>query len=138
MTKTIKAGEEIFRIDADEYGIIINGPLTYGLISTVCITGIFFPWTDEEGTQLDLLFSYQPSMLNAAQIQRGLGKGNKLFVSVSGASMFGFDAFKPTSSLYPIYVAEKLKLNKGITSEKLTELIIGVIDELQRKESVHE
>ena len=61
-------------------------------------------------------------------MQRGL-RGNELFVSIMSIGAFGFDI--NNSKRYPGYIGEKLTLSGKKTREKLTELINGIIKELQ-------
>lgn len=61
-------------------------------------------------------------------MQRGL-RGNELFVSIMSVGAFGFDI--SNSKRYPGYIGEKLTLSGNKTREKLTQLINGIIKELQ-------
>lgn len=120
----------------DEYGAVINTPETYRAIADELrgigtVSGASIPviiaWTDQAGTQLDILFCYQPDQYG--RLQRGMSTNTDLFVAVSSFGMFGFDVTGPWKS--PGYVGEKLHLGgDNTTTEKLADLINGLCREL--------
>lgn len=111
----------------DEYGEVINGENTYKEIAYLLKSNnsVIIGWTDEEGTHFDVLFT-----LNAVKkgtLQGGL-RWNDLFVSIMRIGAFGFltDGEKDSG-----YIGEKLGLGNNVTTEKLTELINGIIENLK-------
>lgn len=117
-------------MDKDEYDEIINGKNTYKEIADRLKQGqaVIIGWTDEEYTHLDILFTYNVYKESCNYLQRGL-RGNELFVSLMSVGAFGFDI--NNAKRHPGYIGEKLKLPGDSTREKLTELINGIIKELQ-------
>jgi len=117
-------------VDQDEYETVINSEETYkGLAANLRIGNtIVFAWTDQEGTQLDILMNARA--LQYGRLQRGMNAATDLFVAVSHFGMFGFEL--NGTEKFPSYVGEKLNLG-GIntTTEKLAELINGVCRELE-------
>lgn len=113
------------------YGEIINGERTYKTIANnletfrACLIG----WTDEDSTHFDILFTLPTNKYGC--LQRGL-KVNDLYISIMAHSSFGF---KTDSEKMPGYVGEKLNLG-GDIADKVTELINGVIKELNTKEEM--
>lgn len=114
----------------DEYNIVINSPNTYKVIKSYLDTGaIAFAWTDEAGSQLDILMAYNVPVVG--YLQRGM-RGKDLFIAVSGFGMFGFSI--NYGDKHPAYVGEKLNLGSvNETTEKLAELINGVIGEINNE-----
>lgn len=113
----------------DEYDTVINSPETYKGIAKH-LRGhepmALFAWTDQAGTQLDLLIAIPPHQ--AGHLQRGIRAGD-LFVCVCGIGTFAFDI--NDSEKHPGYVGEKLGLgDTNDTTTALAELINGVIREL--------
>ncbi len=117
-------------VDQDEYQTVFNSEKTYkGLASHLSNHDpIIFAWTDQEGTQLDILLAYKP--LQYGHLQRGMHSMTDLFVAVSHFGMFGFEL--NGTEKFAGYVGEKLNLGTNITTEKLAELINGVCRELER------
>ena len=115
-------------MNKDEYGEIINGPNTYTEIAKQLQNGIsvIIGWTDEKMTHYDILFTGGAYKEKDNFLQRGL-RGTELFVSIMSWGAFGFDTntFKEKG-----YVAKKLNLGINETSEKITELLNGIIAEL--------
>ena len=111
----------------DEFGTILNGPDTYQEIALALATdGIaLVPWTDELGTQLDILLAWKPNPCAPSShlIQRGI-RPNDLFVSIMSWGAFGFD-LKETDT-FAGYYGEKLKLGKGESTDRLAEFLNGV------------
>ena len=111
----------------DEYGCVLNGPETYNGIAALlrehgsCIV----PWTDEEGTQFDILFNVfrvpeQMVSHGLGLIQGGLNSRD-LFISIMRVGAFAFEREK--TDTHASYYAEKLRIPAGgHTSEKLAEL----------------
>ena len=112
----------------DNYGEVINGKATYLAIAKHIYFNnlILIGWTDELGGHYDILFAYR-TLVQGTDIQRGI-KGSDLFISIIGKGAFGFKVEKDKMSSY---VAEKLNLSDDKSTEKLTELINGVIKELR-------
>lgn len=79
---------------------------------------------------MDILFTYNVYKEQGNYLQRGL-RGNELFVSIISVGAFGFDI--NNSKKYPGYIGEKLNIRGTITREKLTDLINGIIGELQNE-----
>ncbi len=110
-------------MDKDEYGEVINSEKTYKEIAYQLKHGnsVIIGWTDEEGTHYDILFSL--NVVKEGTLQGGL-RWNDLFVSIMRKGAFGFLTDSPKDSGY---IGEKLSLGDNITTEKLTELINGII-----------
>jgi hypothetical protein len=117
-------------VDQDEYGTVLNSKKTYeSLVHNLKHEApVVFAWTDQEGTQLDILMAYR--VMQYGHLQRGMSANTDLFVAVSHFGMFGFEL--NGTEKFPSYVGEKLNLG-GIntTTEKLAELINGVCRELE-------
>lgn len=120
--------EYINMLNVDEYGEVINGEKTYKEIAYQLKSGksIIIGWTDENYTHYDVLFSL--NVEKEGNLQHGL-RWTDLFVSIIGIGAFGFvvDGSKNSG-----YIGEKLNLGNNITTEKLTELINGIIENLKR------
>lgn len=114
-------------MDRDKYGEIINGENTYKEIACQIKNGrsVIIGWTDEEYTHFDILFTL--NVIKEGFLHGGL-RWNDLFVSVMRKGAFGFltDSKKDSG-----YIGEKLGLGNNVTTEKLTELINGIIDNLK-------
>lgn len=112
----------------DEYGEVINGASTFVTIADQLreFEHLMIGWTDEAGTHFDILFA-NGSEFEGANHQGGI-RPNDLFISIMRLGAFGF---KRDVELHPDYVAEKLGCG-GITAKKLSELINGVIAELNK------
>lgn len=111
--------------EQDEYGCVVNSQDTYEALSTwVKIHGyVIFAWTDQDGTQLDILMAYRP--LQYGKLQRGMDTLTDLFVAVSDFGMFGFELNEKEKS--PRYIGEKLNLGEdNITTQELAKLINGI------------
>lgn len=117
-------------IDADEYGEVYNSDLTYKGIAHILDKhgSTVIGWTDEEGGHFDIWMTVQA--IQAGHLQGGLHARTDLFVAVMRHGAFGFEISKDRPELYPDYVAEKLNMGGGVTTDKLTELISGVLKEL--------
>ncbi len=115
--------------DQDEYGMVLNSRKTYeGLANRLWeFHSVVFAWTDQEGTQLDILMAHNPPQFGS--LQRGMRALTDLFVAVSHFGMFGFEL--NGSEKFAGYVGEKLNLGTNVTTEKLAELINGVCRELE-------
>lgn len=115
-------------MNKDEYGEIINGAETYLEIADKLKRreAVVIGWTDELDTHYDILFTNGAYKQNGNLLQRGL-KGNELFVSIMGKGAFGFDS---NTLKERGYIAEKLNLGISETTQKLTDLINGIIAEL--------
>src|SRR5258708_293910 len=116
-------------LDHDEYETVLNGENTYkGLAGWLFeYHTAIFAWTDQEGTQLDILMAYNP--LQYGHLQRGMSASTDLFVAVSSFGMFGFELNGNEKNAG--YVGEKLGLGTNVTTEKLAELINGICRELE-------
>lgn len=112
-----------------EYGEVVNDPESFKEIAEEIKGGgqCVFGWTDENGTHYDLLLSTQPQYLGGG-LQGGVSAYTDLFVSVMRVGAFGFEINDLWKS--PGYVAEKLRMASDVSTEKLAELINGVISEL--------
>lgn len=118
-------------MNRDKYGEVINGNETYKDIAEELISGsVIIGWTDEKHTHIDILFNYKACREVGNYLQRGL-RGNELFVSIIGLGAFGFDVDKREKA--PGYIAEKLNLKGQPTTDKLGELINGVIKEIVKE-----
>ena len=115
-------------MNQDKYGEIINGKETYVKIAQKLKSGksVIIGWTDEECTHLDILFTPGAFKENGNYLQRGLC-GGEIFVSIIGKGSFGFKY----SEKYPDYVAEKINLYGEPTLTKFTDLLNGIIKELE-------
>jgi len=117
----------------DEYGTVQNSQETYHDIASLLDTyhACIFPWSDEEGTQFDILFSILPASMQAVsrQLIQGGIRSNDLFVSIMRVGCFAFEV--GNTDTHPAYYAEKLRLPPGGgTTQKLAQLINGVKAEL--------
>lgn len=114
-------------MNQDEYGTILNGHDTFQEIALALATdGVaFVPWTDELGTQFDILLVWKPVMCAPSShlVQRGI-RPNDLFVSIMSHSAFGFDLKE--SDTFAGYYGEKLKLGSNESTDRLAELLNGV------------
>lgn len=119
-------------ISQDEYETVINSQATYdGIVEFLKVENhrqIIFAWTDQEGTQLDILMSYRP--MQFGHLQRGMKSRTDLFVAVSSFGMFGFELNGAWKS--PGYVGSKLGLgDENTTTKALAVLINGVCERLK-------
>ena len=114
-------------MNKDKYGEIINGEKTYKEIADNLKLGhsVIIGWTDGEYTHYDILFSL--NVVKEGELQRGL-RWNDLFVSVMSIGAFGF---LTDSEKHSGYIGEKLGLGNNNTTEKLGELINGIIKNLK-------
>ena len=114
-------------MNKDLYGEVINGENTYKEIAYLLKSGhsVIIGWTDEKYTHYDILFSL--NVVKEGILQGGL-RWNDLFVSIMRIGCFGFltDSKKESG-----YIGEKLGLGDNITTEKLTDLINGIIENLK-------
>lgn len=111
-------------ITLDEYGTVINSDQTFNYLAERLARGEawLFAWTDQEGTQLDILMKLNPFKLGP--VQGGL-QADDLYVAVAHFGMFGFGL--NGREKFPDYIGEKLGLGgANTTTEKLAELINGV------------
>ncbi len=114
----------------NEYDEVINGKDTYKAIAKNIKNkeSIIIGWTDEIYTHYDILFTY--GVNKTGYVQGGI-QDYYLFISVMRIGAFGFNA---NDKKYPEYIAEKLfngRLDESV--EKLTELINGIIEELNNE-----
>lgn len=122
--------DTILEFDTDSYGTVYNTSHNFALLASILEKGesVLIPWTDEEYTQLDLLFAYKS--VSQGRLQRGLKKTD-LFVSVIGIGAFGFSVGEDSIESHPSYIKEKFGVNsRGITWDKLTKLINSVRKQL--------
>ena len=114
-------------MDKDIYGEVVNGENTYKEIAYLLKHGssVIIGWTDQAYTHYDILFSL--NVVKEGTLQGGL-RWNDLFVSIMRIGVFGFltDSKKESG-----YIGEKLGLDNNETTEKLTELINGIIENLK-------
>lgn len=108
----------------DEYGEVINGELTYRWVSLYLRQhqSVLIGWTDEVGTNFDILFSCSPRV--SGSIQGGLSR-HELFISIMRIGAYGFNV--NGGQIHQMYISEKLNIPEVPTLYKLTELINGVI-----------
>lgn len=111
-----------------EYDEIINGEDTYKEIADKLKTEktVLVGWTDEIATHYDFLFSLGAYKEIDNYVQGGLRKTD-LFVSVMKKGAFGFEINNSEKSSG--YITEKLFLQERIneTTEKVADLINGII-----------
>lgn len=119
-------------MNKDIYDEIINGTKTYKEIANRLKqkTPVIIGWTDEDGTHLDILFTYNVYKEQENYLQRGL-RGNELFVSIMGIGAFGFNI--NNSKRWLGYIEEKLNLRGFEVGGQLADLINGVVKELQNE-----
>lgn len=111
----------------DEFGTVLNGADTYKEIGLALATDsvVLVPWTDELGTQLDILLVWKPSFCAPSrQLIQGGVRSTDLFVSIMRKGAFGFEVDRTDTA--GGYYAEKLGLEKGETALKLAEFLNGV------------
>lgn len=112
----------------DEFGTVYNGPETFHDIASLLqdFGACLIPWTDQAGTQYDILFAIlhkEPQTVSRQLIQGGVTRWD-LFVSIMRVGAFGFDI--ENTDTHPGYYAEKLKLTGDETNKKLAEMINGI------------
>lgn len=109
----------------DEYGTFMNDPENYRFIIETLEEDslILIAWTDEEGSQYDILFAMPPIGNVIGPVQGGI-KNQDLFVSIMRKGAFAFEIGRTS---HPGYYAEKLNMGGvNVTTEKLGELIDAV------------
>lgn len=107
---------------------VINGPGTYESIAVMAKDhAVMVGWTDGLGSHFDILLTFARHF-EGRNIQGGVSK-RSLFVSIMRVGAFGFSL---ETELHPHYVAEKLNMGGGPTTEKLTKLLNGVIAETKK------
>lgn len=119
-------------MNCNEYDEVINGEDTYKTIAKNLSYEIptLIGWTDERATHYDILFTCGAN--KNGYIQGGI-RANDLFISIMRIGAFGFK-FKTYEEKHPSYIAEKLfngRLDSSV--EKVTELINGVIREINNE-----
>ena len=112
----------------DDWGEVTNGEKTYKGIASVLLSGqtIGIGWTDQEYTHLDLIFNLGIDE-KIGQFQRGM-KQYYLYISIIDHTCMGF---RTDDVKNPEYIMEKLRMN-DVTGNKLSELINGIIVELNK------
>lgn len=113
----------------NEYGEVINSPRTYKSLAKALKTksAVIIGWTDELGCHYDILFCYTAVRKEGNYLQRGINPSD-LFVSIIGKGAFGF---KTEHTKESSYIAEKLNLGINETTKRFTDLINGIIAELE-------
>ena len=113
----------------DKYNEIINGEETYNDIALALKsdTSIIIGWTDEDSMHYAILFSCNVKKIEKNLLQHGI-RTNYLFVSIMGIGAFAFR--QDVTNHGAGYVSEKLNVHGNNTTEKLAELINGVIEKL--------
>ena len=113
-------------MNQDEYGTVFNGPDTFQEIALALITTklALIPWTDEAGTQFDVLLSYGVEFAPSRGLIQGGLRSTDLFVSIMRKGAFGFDIDRTDTA--GAYYAEKLFITGGETADKLAEFLNGV------------
>ena len=117
----------------DDYNEVINGEGTYQEIAKELKenNAVLIGWTDNLGTHFDIMFKLGAKKpLSGNYIQRGI-RGYYLFIGIIDHTFYGFS---PESTKDWTYIAEKLRMGDNQTTQKVAELINGVIEELNRKE----
>lgn len=117
-----------FTPDHDEYDTAINSDHTYKAIASWLVLGpnIIIAWTDQRGSQFDILFSFRA--LPDGPLQGGIKPNNDLFVSIMRKGAFAFSLDRQSA---PGYYGEKLNMSQeGVTIEALADLLNGVRREL--------
>lgn len=125
---------------ADEYGTIHNSPETYRWVADNLNTlgSILIAWTDEEGSQFDILFTKLKLPISKLGPTNGGIRWNDLYVSIMRMGSFGF-AIEKAPDTYPGYYEEKLTTGTlGSTGKKLAELLNGVRNQLYELEQSQE
>lgn len=113
----------------DSYGEVTNGSETYhGIAEELSVHPVMVGWTDQNGTHLDILFSW--TALAYGTFQGGITPRKDLFVSIMRVGAFGFEVNDTETD--PGYYAEKLTRGQflGSAAEPLADLINGVRKEL--------
>ena len=107
-----------------EYGEVINGTITYREVVDKLMDGksVILGWCDESYTHYDIYLSLGKCK-KYGYLQRGI-KETDLFVGIVGHSFFGF---KADSEKDAGYYEEKLQIGHNECTEKLVELLNGVI-----------
>lgn len=113
-------------MNQDEYGTILNGPETYQAIALALVTTklALIPWTDEAGTQLDILLAHGVEFAPSRSLIQGGVRPTDFFVSIMRKGAFGFEL--NDLETHSGYYAEKLKLSGEETIDKLAEFLNGV------------
>ncbi len=118
-------------VDMDEEKLIINGDKTYKYIKDKLIEkgSVLIAWSDEIGSHLDILFTYNPVSPNWSLVQGGI-RPYYLFVSIMKIGSFGFTI---ESNKTADYMMDKFQMPEILrdTAAKLAELINGVIKEIK-------
>lgn len=98
----------------DEFGTLKNNSeaIKWVLSKLENSKSVAFAWTDEEGTQLDLILTYKPfyDPENARLIQGGVRVQHDLLVSVLRHGAFGFQTGKDITETHFNYYKEKLNV----------------------------
>lgn len=119
-------------VDMDGENLIINGDKTYKFIKDKLSENgsVLIAWTDEIGTHLDILFTYNPISPNWSLVQGGI-RPSYLFVSIMKIGSFGFTI---ESNKTADYMLDKFQMPEILrdTATKLAELINGVIKEIKK------
>lgn len=114
----------------DEYGEIVNGENTYKSIANSLKNNksVLIGWC-HNGLHYDIHFTLGNTEKYGI-IQRGI-KSNYLFVGIVGKSFFGFrtDCIKSEK-----YICEKLEIHSFAVISGITDLINGIITELNELE----
>jgi hypothetical protein len=120
---------EIIDFNFDKDGEVINGSGTYKVIARNLKSGLatLIGWTDENYTHFDILFTYR-NVTGDGYYQRGI-RLSDLFVSIIDHSSFGFKADYEKDAGY---ISEKLRLQGDENIKKITQLINGIIKELNK------
>lgn len=117
----------------DKYNTIINSKETYETIAfrLKSYGSFLMAWTNETGTQFDILFTTTPNfeLQNVSLIQRGI-RYTDLFVSIIGIGACGFAI--ENNDTHGGYYAGKLNFCGAETSKKVGELINGIMKELKK------
>ena len=115
----------------DEWGVVYNDEHNFkGIAESLKAEGrAAFAWTDGIGTQFDFIMVHQIRD-TTGRFQGRVNPKQDLMVGIVRKGLFGFDIYG-SSGRHPSYIAEKLFLSENITTEKVTELINGVISNLR-------
>lgn len=122
---------EIDTINKTKYDEIVNGYFTYkAIVRDLKINkSVILGWTDNDSTHLDIYISLNNTN-KYGYLQRGI-KETDLFIGIIDHSFYGF---KTECTKDESYICEKLRMGQSILTKRLTELINGIIIELNRSE----
>jgi hypothetical protein len=107
----------------DDYGCVLNRLDAYKTIA-ISVRGIgptCVAWTDERGTQYDMVLAR--SVAHIGMAQGGMHRAGLIYVGIMRLGCWGFD---PAYQQFPDYLVEKLNVSPGVTAEALATFLNGV------------